>query len=173
MAAEEGGGKRPPDLTYPALKRVPVKINHEAPVQAAAEAEIPAPIDLVWRVQSEIPRWPEWNPDVGAAEILGPLSPGTTFKWKAGGMRIISELRVVDPPRSLGWTGRTLGIRAVHIWSFDETESGTRVRTEESFEGWLAKLIPGTLRRALAASLEKGLEALSAECRRRQELEGG
>lgn len=150
-----------------------MEINREAPVQASAEAEIPAPIDLVWRIQSQIPGWTEWNPDVASAELLGPLAPGTIFKWKAGGMRIVSELGAVDPPRSMGWTGRALGIRAVHVWSFEETESGTRVRTEESFEGWMARLLPGTLQRTLASSLEKSLDALAAECRRQWPPAGG
>lgn len=59
-------------------------INRDAPVQAVAEAQVKAPLDVVWGVQSDLSRWPEWNPDVKAVRMLGPLSPGTVFKWKAG-----------------------------------------------------------------------------------------
>jgi len=142
-------------------------INRDAPVQEAAEAQVAAPLDLVWEVQSDLVRWPEWNPDVDEVQLLGPFSPGTEFRWKAGGMRIVSELREVQPPRRLAWTGRTLGIHAIHTWSFVESEGRTRVRTEESFEGWLARILPGPLRRTLKSSLEKGLSALAAECERR------
>ncbi len=84
-------------------------------------------------------------------------------------MRIVSELGEVDPPRRIAWTGRTLGLRAVHTWTFEERGEGTRVQTEESFEGWLARLLPGLLRRTLRSSLENGLAALAAECERRAE----
>ncbi len=144
-------------------------INRDAPVQAVAEVHVEAPPDLVWSVQSDFARWPEWNPDVRDVQVLGPLAQGTVFKWNAGGMRIVSELGEVDPPRRLAWTGRTLGLRAVHPWTFDESVEETRVRTEESFEGWLVRLFPGPLKRTLRSSLEKGLAALVAECERRAE----
>lgn len=141
-------------------------IDRNAPARSAAATTIAAPIETVWRVQAELERWPEWNPDVARIEVLGPVAPGTVFRWKAGGLNIVSELRVVDPPHTIGWTGRAFGLRAVHVWRFTEIEDGTRVHTEESFDGWLARLLPGTMKRALDSALEKGLAALRAECER-------
>jgi uncharacterized protein YndB with AHSA1/START domain len=142
-------------------------INRDAPVQEGAQAEIAAPLELVWEVQSELARWPEWNPDITDVQLTGPLAPGSVFKWKAGGLRIVSELQEVNPPQRLAWTGRTLGIRAVHTWTFEETGGRTRVSTEESFEGWLPGLLRRPLGQSLRTTLEKGLSALAAECERR------
>lgn len=143
-----------------------MEIDRDAPVRAAAEIEIAAPIDVVWRVETDIERWPEWNPAVENVRLLGPLTPGTVFEWKAGGLKITSELREVDAPRRLGWTGRALGLRAVHTWRFAASEGGTHVRTEESFDGILARLLRRWLGRTLRSSLEAGLAALRAECER-------
>lgn len=145
-----------------------MEIDRDAPVTAAAEGHIDAPRDLVWEVQADVEDWPNWNPDVTAIRLLGPREPGTIFKWKAGGARIESEFRELEPPRRISWTGKTLGIRAAHVWDFADSEAGgTLVRTEESFEGILARLLAGPMRRILESSLEKGVEALRRECERK------
>ncbi len=143
-------------------------INHNAPAIASAEAYVDAPISLVWAVHTDLRAWPEWNADVTSIDFSGPLSPGTQFRWKAGGIPITSTLQAVAPERQVGWTGRApFGIRAVHTWTFASEGAGTRVRTEESFEGLLVRLLAGPMRRILAASLDKGLAALKLEAERR------
>lgn len=141
-------------------------IDLDAPVQGSAAVFISAPIDLVWRVQADPGAWPRWNPDVQRVDFPGPLTPGTEFRWKAGGVGIVSRLEAVDPPRELGWTGRSFGLRAAHVWRFHEVDGGTRVETEESFSGLPARLFRTTFQRLLASSLEKGLQALREECER-------
>lgn len=143
-------------------------INRDAPAIASAEAFVDAPPPLVWTVQAGLASWPEWNPDVASVDLRGPLAPGTEFRWKAGGTPISSTLREVEANRRIGWTGHApLGIRAAHTWSFEPEGAGTRVRTEESFDGLLARLFAGPMQRMLAGSLEKGVAALKAEAERR------
>lgn len=147
-------------------------VDRSAPVIASAEAFVHAPPTVVWAVQSDLTRWSSWNPDVGALDLRGPLAPGTDFRWKGGGLPIRSTLQVVDAPRRIGWTGRApLGLHAVHVWTFEAVDGGTRVRTEESFAGPLPRLLPGVFRRMLADALEKGLAALKAEAERRASAE--
>jgi uncharacterized protein YndB with AHSA1/START domain len=144
-----------------------MNINHDALATASAETLIEAPIDLVWAVQSDLERWPAWNPGVKRIEVRGPVAEGTEFHWKAGGVSITSVLREVDPPRRIGWTGKAPGLRAVHVWTFEPDGDRTHVRTAESFEGLLAKLLPGMMRRTLEKTLDRGLAALKVECERR------
>jgi hypothetical protein len=144
-----------------------VDINRNAPATASAEAFVLAPLDVVWAVQTGIGEWSRWNPDVARVDLQGPLAPGTVFRWKAGGTSIVSTLQEVEPMRRIAWTGRTMGIRAVHVWTFEPQDDGVRVRTEESFEGLLARLFARSMRRMLAASLDKGLNALKEESERR------
>ena len=142
-------------------------INRQAPAIAKAEGIIHAPLDLVWSVQTNLEQWQAWNPDVTTMDVRGPIKPGTAFLWKAGGVSIHSVLRVVESPRRIVWTGRTMGIHAVHAWNFQETEAGVHVLTEESFDGLLVKLLPGIMQRMLYSALEKGVQALKAESERR------
>jgi len=43
-----------------------------------ATLETSAPPERVWQVWSDVNRWPEWNPDMKASHIEGPLKLGAT-----------------------------------------------------------------------------------------------
>ena len=148
-------------------RTLPMDINRNAPAVAAAESLIHAPLDLVWSVQTDIAGWSRWNPAVTRAELQGPFAPGTAFRWKAGGAPIVSTIEEIIPKRRIVWTGRSLSIRAVHVWTFEEERGGVLTRTEESLEGPLVRLFVWPMRRMLASSVEQGLRALKAECERR------
>ena len=116
---------------------------------------------------SAIGDWPRWNPDVKSASIDGPSTPGTAFRWKSGPGTIRSTLQVVDPPREIGWTGKTMGIHAVHVFRFEEADGGTLAHSAESWEGLIASLARGYSRRTLAATITTVLSHLAAESERR------
>lgn len=138
----------------------PLDVNRQAPVVAAAQAMIRAPAQRVWQLLAAFESWPQWNPQVARIELHGPAAVGTRFRWAAGGSRIQSRIEAFEPPRRLAWSGTTLGIRAMHVWTFEPLPGGTRVRTEESFDGLLPRLLPGLMRRLLEKSLRQGLAAL-------------
>jgi uncharacterized protein YndB with AHSA1/START domain len=142
-------------------------INRKAPAVASSEGLIRAPLALVWSVHTNIAEWSRWNPDVQSVSIDSPIQPGTEFHWKSGSVSIVSKIQDVDPERRIVWTGRTFGLRAIHVWTFSEREDGVWVRTEESFEGFLALLFGGAMRRSLGSALQKGVLALKMECERR------
>lgn len=146
-------------------------INPSAPATASAEALIHAPVDLVWSILTGFAAWPQWNPAVTRMQVNEPVKPGTTFRWTAGGAPIVSTIQEVVPEQRLVWTGRMLGVRAVHVWTFEPQPGGVRVRTAESFEGLIVRLLAGPMQRLLAASLEQGLAALKAEAERRADGE--
>ena len=131
------------------------------------EVTVSAPLELVWSVQTDLTKWGNWNPDISQLKLYGPVVPGTTFRWKAVGFTIRSELQEVLLQKRLSWTGRMAGIRAIHTWSFEPHGEGVLVHTEESFEGLLPRLFPVWMRRTLARALRQGLLRLKAECERR------
>jgi hypothetical protein len=145
-----------------------LRIDRSAPVVATAEAFVGAAPGQVWEVLTGFGRWPSWNPDVTEMAADGPTVAGTTLRWRSGGLRITSVLREVDPPFRLGWTGRTLGIRAVHVWTLSPSDEGTRVASQESWRGPLPWLFRRALRGRLQQSLEAGLVFLRAEVAQRQ-----
>ena len=52
-----------------------------------ASLETTAPPATVWRVWSDVNRWPEWNPDMKESRLDGPLKLGATgmINTKSGG----------------------------------------------------------------------------------------
>lgn len=139
----------------------------DPPVSSKREVEIAAPPEVVWEVLTGFERWPDWNPDVKSMSFAGPVEPGSEFRWKAGPGTIVSTLEEVDPPRYIRWRGLTLSIKAVHEWRFEASAGGTRVETEESFSGFLARLFRGSLQKTLDRSTESGIEHLKRESERR------
>jgi uncharacterized protein YndB with AHSA1/START domain len=141
-------------------------IAAEAPVVSAHEVVIDAPIERVWELLTAVDRWPEWNPDVKSVSLDGPVERGSSFRWKAGPGTITSRVEHVEPPRVVAWSGRTLGIRAVHVWRLESRDGGTLARTEESYDGLVARVLRRSLQKMLDTSLADGASYLKAEAER-------
>ena len=142
-------------------------VNLKAPAVGKAEALIEAPIGTVWGILSDLERWPTWNKGVSKIKVNGPVQAGTSFEWVGNGSKIVSRLEEVNPPQRIAWTGKTLGIRATHVWELTKKGTGTLVHTEESFEGLMARLFRGFARKTLAKALAQGITSLKTEAESR------
>jgi uncharacterized protein YndB with AHSA1/START domain len=61
--------------------------------------ETSAPPEAVWRLWSDVPRWPEWNADLERAELSGEFAPGSAITmYPRDGDPI--ELRIADVAES-------------------------------------------------------------------------
>lgn len=143
-----------------------MEIDRSAPAVAHSELEIDAPPDVVWGVLTDIAAWPSWNAEVKRAALEGPLAAGTSFRWKAGPGTIVSTVQRVEPPRVIAWTGRTLGIEAVHVHRLEPHGSSTLAMSEESWDGLPVRLLRRRMTRTLQAALDAGLRSLKAEAER-------
>jgi hypothetical protein len=141
-------------------------VDRTAPVVERAETEVAAPPERVWELVSGIERWPAWNRDVKSAALEGALEPGSTFRWKAGPGTIVSTLEKVEPLREIAWTGKTMGIAAVHVYRLEPRGGGTHVVSEESWAGLPVRLMRGRMAKQLQTSLEGGLAHLKAAAER-------
>lgn len=137
-------------------------IDIQAPLQAHQEIVINAPLDKVWQLQTAIANWPTWQPDISAAKLEGPLKAGAVFRWKAKGLKITSTLHTVEPERQIGWTGDSLGMFAIHNWTFAPQGKQTKVVSDESLSGWMARLLKLTDANFLDKSLAATLQTLKA-----------
>ena len=142
--------------------------NRSAPVVAASEIEVNADPEVVWGVLTDFDRWPDWNPDVKSITLRGGVAEGSEFRWKAGSWNITSRIRRVDRPTLIAWTGKMIGIGAVHVWQLEPHDGKTVVRTEESWEGLLPSILRGQMKKMLRNSLDAGLHALKVEAERRR-----
>jgi len=145
-----------------------IEIDERAPVVGRSEIEIAAAPDVVWDVLTAIDRWPIWNPAVKSASLDGVVETGSTFRWKAGPGTIRSTIIDVGKPRRIAWTGVSFGLTATHVHTFEPRDGKTLVRTEESFDGLVARLFRGRLQKTMDSALQDGLRHLKAESERRE-----
>ncbi|MEQ9378165.1 MAG: SRPBCC family protein [Imperialibacter sp.] len=139
-------------------------INQKAPVKCRKEIVINASQEKVWQVLTSINDWSGWNSEISKATINGSLKAGTTFDWKTGGTKIHSTLHTVNCERELGWTGKVMGIFAIHNWELQAAGQTTKVVVEESMEGLLASLLSGFFNKTLEKGMVSWLEAMKREC---------
>lgn len=144
-----------------------MRINEAAPVIASGKVEVAADANTIWEMMTSIDRWPEWNSDVASATLHGSLAPGSEFIWRAGKLTITSIISQVDSPGILAWTGKTMGIKAIHIWRIAKMDKKVLVKTEESWEGMLPRLLPKMMQKMLKKSIDSGLLHLKVEAERR------
>jgi uncharacterized protein YndB with AHSA1/START domain len=140
------------------------RIDSRAPVTAAHEVEIHAPVQRVWDLLADPMAWPSFAPEVHGVHLDGPVAVDTRFTWANGRSRMKSRFAVVEPGREITWTGVSSGFKAVHRHLLEATGDGaTRVRSEESMAGPLLVLFYGS------AKLQAGIEAWLAGLKRAAE----
>jgi uncharacterized membrane protein len=136
-------------------------INEDAVLKTSKEIEIQAPVDKVWKIQTGINAWPNWQPEIADAKMAGDLEPGASFAWKSGGFKLTSTIGKISENNFIGWSGKGFGASAIHTWEFGQLENGnTLVRTKESMDGWLVRLLKGIMDKKLNESLDIWLDAL-------------
>ncbi len=119
--------------------------------------DIAASPNRVWRVLTDLPAYPSWNPTITA--LAGRLVPGATIEnvEGSGDDRIVFWPRVliVRPDRELEWRGRLWGLPLLfigkHDFRLEPIPTGTRFVQSETFGGVLLwwfdvrTLLPGFL----------------------------
>ena len=108
-----------------------------------ASLETSAPPDRVWRVWSDVNSWPEWNPDMKASRLDGPLKLGATgnIDTRSGGKHDVVVTQFEQGRsfelESTALPGTKMAIRATI------TPSGSGTRITQGFEprGVLAPIV--------------------------------
>ena len=140
-------------------------INEKAPVIAKEDIIINAPMSKVWGQLTAITEWVKWQRDIEKVEIDEELMVGSEFTWKSGGVNIKSKVHTLNGSQAFGWTGKTMGILAVHNWYLEEVSGeGVRVEVEESMEGILAFLFKGMMVKSLRRGMVTWLRYLKESC---------
>ena len=134
--------------------------------------DIDAPPGTVWKVMTDVERWPEWTASVTSIQRLedGPLVVGSTARVKQPRLLpTVFTVTAVDD-RSFTWVTRSAGV-AVTAWHVVEpSEHGSRATLALEFSGLLGRIV-GRLTRSLTTRYV-GLEAEGLK-RRSEELHRG
>jgi hypothetical protein len=135
-------------------------VQADAPVHVRKSIEIHASRDVVWKQLTDFAAWPKWQPGVESMRAPKSVTPGETFVWKTGGSEISSTIAIVEPGKTVGWTGAVSVAKAVHIFRIEAVSPGvTRVTDEESMDGFLLTWFYG--QKDLERDMTKSLQALA------------
>ena len=135
-------------------------IDRTAPVIVRQEITVDAPIELLWRLHTDVNHWTTWRSDVDSAQLSGEFAPGEVFHWATGGLEIDSAIQAVDPNRRTVWGGPAGGIVGIHVWTFSAVDDGVRIVTEESWSGEPIAADPARAQSMLDASIAVWLRDL-------------
>jgi hypothetical protein len=141
---------------------VPTGIDSNAPVHTRHEIDINAPLDLVWRLHTDVNNWPAWQTAITKAQLDGAFQPGNSFKWTSYGFTVVSTIYASAERARTLWGGPAAGITGVHEWVFSETPDGVHVTTQESWAGQPVEADITHMRTILDTSLAAWLKNLQA-----------
>jgi hypothetical protein len=107
--------------------------------------EIEAPVDKIWRILTDLPRWAQWNSTV--ERTVGNVERGakvTVFVKQSPGRAFPLRVSELDAPRRMVWTGgMPLGLfTGTRVYELSTTAaSKTFFSMREDYTGPLAGLI--------------------------------
>ncbi|RPF34986.1 SRPBCC family protein [Streptomyces sp. TLI_185] len=152
-------------------------VDAAALIRYESDIVIKAPLATVWKLQTDVERWPSWQPPVTTAERLDPgrLETGSQFRWTtpapatpttpATTLTITSTVQELRRHRCVLWSGPAIGAglridEGVHLWTFQKVQGGVHVHTEETWTGPQVEADVPTATAALGAGLEAWLHDL-------------
>lgn len=142
----------------------------ESAVFVSNQTVIPAPPERVWAWLIRAALWPKWYPnssDMHFQSHAGPdLRERTRFRWKTFGIKVTSKVYDFEPCQRLAWNADGIGIHAWHAWLLTPQPDGsTHVLTEETQNGWLARLGKALMPNRMAQQHQIWLETLSRQAK--------
>jgi len=158
-------------------------VDPTAKIRYRSEVVIDAPLRTVWKLQTDVERWPTWQPPVLTSTRLdsGPLRPGSSFQWTtpvpetplspATTLVVTSTVHQLQRQKCVRWSGPAVGEglridEGVHVWTFTEVGGRVLVRTEETWRGPQVDANVEFATAALGAGLEAWLQDLKAAAER-------
>lgn len=158
----------PPDesIRWPARfdpARAPVHVRNRIDIDGTSPA-------TVWAWLVRAPLWPTYYPNSANVVLENGathLSPGARFRWRTFGVPLRSVVEEFVPCERIAWRAQTFGVDAYHAWLIRPLpDGGSRVLTEESQYGWLARLGNLFMPRRMYRGHQLWLERLAAQARR-------
>ena len=128
-------------------------------IKIEASDLIQSDIQEIWRLMSEVNRWPEWNKSISFAQLEGVFVKGNPFKWTCGvNNRSILEDVIIN--KRIAWSTKSVGVKTLQRWDFKKTDESVLVSVSQSAEGWLTKIASQAVAKKLQKNQQEFLLAL-------------
>jgi hypothetical protein len=145
-----------------------MELDRNAPAFAEHQIFIQASPSDIWKIITNVKGWPHWNSLVAKSRQDRDFQAGAVFKWRSGGITITSTLTEVTLHKRIMWWGSAIGTKAIHLWEFEAKDSGTVVKTAETLDGWLVRLMKGAFQKTLNQALQTWLRDLKSEAEKKK-----
>ncbi len=136
------------------------------PMTVSDTLDIAAPASLVWKITTDVERWPEWTPTVKSVHLPnGPLQLGSIAVIKQP-MQPQSNWTVVEyePERRFVWATSRPGLRLEGVHDLTATVAGTQNLLQVHATGTLAFLLWPVLRIVMRKALRDENAGLKRRC---------
>ena len=132
-----------------------------APVQAAQTITIDAPLEKVWRIQTNVADWANWYAYLRNAKLHGPFVPGTALTY-GGFPKHDLMIAKVEHQSLVTVYGKYMGFSGITRWEFKRlAETQTQVTFTESSAGFLLSVLYSNEK--LADHLRQWLDKLKVQ----------
>ncbi|MFN4145899.1 MAG: SRPBCC domain-containing protein [Runella sp.] len=105
------------------------------------QIQINATPETVWKHLVDALRWESWYEGAKNVVFVNPkdtlLEANVAFQWHTMGLRFESKIQQFEPFRLLAWESKKKSIQGYHVWLIVPTDTGCKVITDESQNGWL------------------------------------
>ncbi|MEV5983265.1 SRPBCC family protein [Streptomyces sp. NPDC052114] len=163
-------------------------VDPKAVVRYRTSTVIDAPLSTIWKLQTDVERWPSWQAGVETMERLdhGPFRKGSSFRWTtpvpatpstpATTLEITSTVKQLKHKSCIRWEGPAIGDglridNGVHVWNFTEVKGGVLVQTEETHVGAQSEADPDKATELLGGGLEAWMRELKVAAEARADAE--
>jgi hypothetical protein len=136
----------------------------------ATRTDIQAPVDKIWRILTDLPRWAQWNSTV--ERTVGSIEHGakvTVFVKQSPGRAFPLRVTELDAPRRMVWAGgMPLGLfKGTRVYELAAPAGAAAVFTmREDYTGPLAGLIGKSIP-DLQPAFDEFAQCLKREAERR------
>jgi hypothetical protein len=145
-----------------------MELDRNAPAFAENQIFIQASPTEIWKIITDVNGWAHWNSLVAKSKLDRDFQVDVVFKWRSGGITITSTIAEVMLHKRIMWRGNVIGTKAVHVWEFEAKDSGVVVKTAETFDGWLVRLMKGPFQKTLNQTLQTWLQDLKSEAEKKK-----
>jgi ligand-binding SRPBCC domain-containing protein len=106
--------------------------------------DVPAPMDRVWQVMSDVDRWHEWTPSITSVKRLGgaPLAVGARAMIRQPKFPpALWKVTDLQPGRSFTWVSAGPALRVVATHRVEATTTGSRATLSLDYSGFFGEML--------------------------------
>ena len=131
-----------------------------ANIRAGASVVIDATTEAIWAALVDVESWGDWYRGVTEVKGTSPLTPSSTFQFKAGPAAIDARIERMVHGEELRFAGSSLGVKSVYLFRLSPQGDQVRVDAAQTMGGLAAMAMKMMLQGVTEKAVVRWLDAL-------------